>query len=175
MQGDNTSALNDYSPTNDCTGYAAQGRDVVYYMDLQEYDTVDMTYTQLQDDGSFYILRDCADMNSCVVGADETISGQVEHFSYTVLEAGRYYLILDAYGSDIGGPWTLDYIIECPGPPESGACCYGDEECAELLEEECWAMPQDYLWIAGETCDPNPCPPVSIEAHSWGGIKAGYR
>ena len=165
---------NDYSPLNDCTGYSAEGNDVVYYMDLEEGDVLDLTYTQLVWDTSFYILTDCADMNSCVVGADGTYSGEPEHIDYVVPTTGRYYLILDAWSTDQGGDWVLDYIITCPTPP-IGACCYGDQQCAELTEEECWAYPEDYLWIEGEVCEPNPCPPVATENSTWGEIKANFR
>ena len=174
LQGNTEDYNNDYSPTNDCTGWAENGNDVVYYMDLEAGDHLDMTYTQLVWDTSFYILTDCADMNSCVVGADDTYSGDPEHFVYDVPTTGRYYLILDAYSTDQGGDWTLDYIIQCPTPP-IGACCFGDQQCTELTESECWAMPEDYLWIEDEVCDPNPCPPVATESSTWGEIKADYR
>ena len=174
VTGDTVDYNNDYSPTNDCTGYSAAGNDVVYYMDLEAGMELDMTYTQHNWDASFYILMDCGDMNSCVVGADGTYTGEAEHFTYTVTVDARYYLVLDAWSTDQGGPWTLDYIITCPGP-DVGACCFGDQQCTELTEEECWAMPEDYLWLVGEICDPNPCPPVATENNTWGEIKANFR
>jgi hypothetical protein len=173
LQGNTEDCHNDYSPTNDCTGYSARGNDAVYYMDLEEGDYLDMTYTQLVWDTSFYILTHCSDMNSCVVGADATFAGEPERFQYAVPAAGRYYLILDAYSADQGGDWTLDYAISCPAPP-IGACCYEEQQCTELTEEECAAI-GGYLWIDGEVCDPNPCPPVATKSSTWGRIKADYR
>jgi len=172
--GNTDDAADNYSPTNNCTGYSAYGNDVVYYMDLEAGDTVAFTYTQLVWDASIYILTDCGNMNSCVAGADGTVSGEPEVLSYSVPTTGRYYLVLDAWSTDQGGDWTLDYLITCPTPP-IGACCYGDQECTELTEEECWALPHDYLWIEDEVCDPNPCPPVATESSTWGAIKANYR
>ena len=161
----------DYSPTNYCTGYSqAAGLDAVYYMDLQEGDVCDFTYTTSHD-GSLYILTDCADMESCIIGADDP----EEILGWTVPATGRYYLILDGYSSyDTGGTYTFDYIIQCPTPP-IGACCYAEQQCTELLEDECWALGDAYLWIDGEVCDPNPCPPTATESSTWGAIKADYR
>jgi hypothetical protein len=113
LQGDNSTAINNYSPANDCTGYSANGKDVVYYMDLQEGDYLDMCYNNIDWDSSFYILTDCSDMYSCVAGADDTVWPDPECFTWTVPETGRYYLILDAWSSDQGGPWWLEYSIEC--------------------------------------------------------------
>ena len=169
----NTSDYNaDYSPTNYCTGYSqAAGKDAVYYMDLEAGDVCDFIYTETGYDASLYILTDCSDMNSCIAGADDP----EEILDWAVPTTGRYYLILDGYSAyDTGGPWTLDYMIECPTPP-IGACCYGDQQCTELTEEECGQLPDWYLWIAEEVCDPNPCPPVATESSTWGAIKADYR
>jgi hypothetical protein len=172
LEGDTTEYNADYSPTNGCTGYTqAAGPDAIYYMDLEEGDICDFTYTDVEYyDQSLYILTDCSDMNSCVVGADDP----EEILGWVVPSTGRYYLVLDGYGSTSAGPWTLDYIIDCPVPP-IGACCFGDMQCTELLETECMEIPDNYLWIAGEVCDPNPCPPVATENHTWGQIKANYR
>jgi hypothetical protein len=71
---------------------------------------------------------------------------------------------------------TDDGHNECPpGGDPPGACCYGCEECIVLTELECYDLPDDYLWLEGEDCDPNPCPPTAIEEATWGRIKAGYR
>lgn len=112
LRGNVELATNDYSPATSCFGWSAYGKDVVFYMDLETGDYLDMTYTQLDYDAAFYIVTDCADMNSCVVGADATLTGQPEHLEYTVEDDDRYYLILDCYGVDTGGSWTLDYAIE---------------------------------------------------------------
>lgn len=172
IEGNTSTANADYSPTNGCTGYSqAAGLDLVYYMDLEAGDICDFIYTEDGYDASMYILTDCSDMESCVVGADDP----EEILDWEVPATGRYYLILDGYSSsDTGGPFTLDYIIDCPAPPV-GACCYADEQCTELTEDECAQLPDNYLWIEGEICDPNPCPPVATENHTWGQIKANYR
>jgi hypothetical protein len=112
LRGNVEPATNDYSPATGCFGWSAYGNDVVFCMDLQTGDYLNLTYTQLDYDAAFYILTDCTDMNSCVAGADETFTGQPEHLEYMVEDDGRYYLILDCYGVDTGGAWTLDYAIE---------------------------------------------------------------
>jgi hypothetical protein len=110
VSGDLSDAVNDYSPTNYCTGYSqAQGKDVVYVMDLVAGDVVDLIYTGQGYDAAFYVLTDCDDMDSCVIGADDP----EDILDWVVPATGRYYLIVDAYCTDCGGPWTLDYSIEC--------------------------------------------------------------
>lgn len=171
---DGTTADNvgDYSPTNYCTGYSqAAGKDEVYYMDLVAGDVCTFYYYGGSNDKAFYILTDCGDMNSCVVGADDP----EEIVGWVAPATGRYYLILDGYSaSDQGAVYTLDYIIEC-GTPQIGACCYDDQTCVEVEEEICYAEYGGYLWIPDEVCDPNPCPPIAAGTTTWGAIKANYR
>ncbi|MEZ4655583.1 MAG: PPC domain-containing protein [Candidatus Eisenbacteria bacterium] len=56
LEGDASTATNDYvtAGASGCTGYSANGRDVAYRMDLNAGDVVDLVYTQLQADASFY-------------------------------------------------------------------------------------------------------------------------
>ena len=68
-------------------------------------------------------------------------------------------------------------LVACK-PPIYGACCHDRKnfECVELTEDECTELPDHYLWIELEVCDPNPCTPVeAIEWTTWGGIKTAYR
>jgi hypothetical protein len=174
LQGDTSDAHNDYDPgSGGCaTGYAEVGKDVVYLLDLQAGDIVDMTYTQLLADTAFYIITDCSNpAGSCVVGADDTFTGEPEVIHYVVPAAGLYYLILDAYGTDAGGPWTLDYNLQCPGAPE-GACCYDDGSCEVLTADRCDAAGGNYL---GDNTSCDNCPPVATETTTWGSIKSDYR
>jgi hypothetical protein len=118
LQGNHSNAANDYNqgdnPNGSCTGYSSNGLDVVYYMDLNAGDVCDFVYTSFDCDGSFYILTDCADAGSCVIGADDTLGGDPESIlGWTVPATGRYYLILDNWSSSCGGDWVLDYSIEC--------------------------------------------------------------
>jgi len=152
LEGDLYWAANDYTTgTNSCTGYSANGKDVAYRMDLQAGDTVDLSYLQTGFDSSFYIITDCADSGgSCVIGADDTVTGEAEVISWDVAQSGTYWLILDTYGTDTGGAWSLTYRITCG--TGTGACCIGSE-CRVTTEEDCRGAWQG----EGTTCDPNPC------------------
>ena len=107
----NCGATNDYSPTNGCTGWDANGLDIVYYVDLVE----DQQFTVSVDatwDISIYLLTDCADMESCVIGSD---GGNPEGFVFdTGVNPGRYFLVLDGYSSSgIEGDFevTVDGVV----------------------------------------------------------------
>jgi hypothetical protein len=123
LAGSTATAINDYNPGvpgPSCTGYSANGRDVVYYMDLEAGDQVNLVYTGTGYDASFYIVTDCSDMTSCVVGADDP-----EIINWVCTATGRYYIILDAYPTDIGGDWTLAYTITCPEPTPANSTTWG--------------------------------------------------
>ncbi|MBN1827342.1 MAG: choice-of-anchor J domain-containing protein [Candidatus Eisenbacteria bacterium] len=115
VSGSTELAADDYSPGEygtSCTGYQALGNDVVYKMVLPSGADVDLTYS-CSFDNSLYIVTDCADpINSCVVGADATVSG-VEQIIAT-LAPGTYYVIVDAYGSGYGH-YSLTGDITCAG------------------------------------------------------------
>lgn len=176
LQGDTFLARNDYDPgSGGCaSGYAEAGKDVVYLLNLVAGDVVDLTYTQLNYDTAFYIVTDCGNVaGSCVVGADDTFSGEAETIYWVVGSTGTYYLILDSYGSNSGGPWTLDYNISCPVQAE-GACCFADGSCAIMTREGCNGEGGTYQGDNTD-CDPNPCQAVATESSTWGAIKAQYR
>jgi hypothetical protein len=173
LNGDLSLARNDYSPTNNCTGFTANGKDVVYTLGLQAGDAVDLYYIQDCCDASFYILTDCGNMNSCVAGADAGVTGDPETINYVAPSTGTYYLILDTYGTDTGGAWTLDYNISCQGPP-SGACCVPGADCQVVTQEVCERLGGSYQGDNTD-CDPDPCGAVPTQNTTWGKMKNLYR
>jgi hypothetical protein len=173
LNGDMTYDNNNYDPgSGGCsTGFAEQGVDVAYMMNLTAGDVVDMTYNTPGFDASFYIITDCSNpAGSCVVGADASYDTEV--IDWTVPTTGTYWLILDHYGLNSGkGPWNLSYTIVSPTP--TGACCdpvTGD--CTVTTQAGCGGQ---YLGD-GISCTPNPCTqPVPTKESTWGQIKAQYR
>jgi hypothetical protein len=124
--GSTVLAVNDYSPSDvisgqGCTGFWAQGKDVVYRLDLLAGDAVSVGYTSTAD-GSIYLITDCADEpNTCVAGADATLSGQLETFNYVVAATDTYYLVADNYATDTSGTFTLTVTISCPVSTETAS------------------------------------------------------
>jgi len=170
LNGDVFYDNNNYDPLSGgcASGYAEAGKDVAYRLDLVAGDIVDLTYLQYDYDTAFYIVTDCANVpGTCVIGADDTFSGEPEVINYVVPATGTYWLILDAYGTGAGGAWTLNYRITCPGA--TGACCV-DGRCTITTQADCGGQ---YMGD-GTDCDPNPCPTPTKES-SWGQIKASYR
>ena len=113
---------NNYTPltsgTGGCTGFTALGRDLVYQIIAAAGDQLSVTYTSSAD-GSIYIITDCANpTTTCVAGADATFSGQPEVLNYAFTSAGVYYLILDSFGTNTSGAWTLVGSLNCPVPTE---------------------------------------------------------
>jgi hypothetical protein len=113
-------ANNDYTPsqeiTGGCTGYYAQGGDVVYRLDLLGCESLHIEYVNAAD-ASIYIVTDCSDPEgTCVAGADDTFTGQTEVLDFTTTQPGTYYLICDTFSAfTAGGAYqlTVDWLV-CP-------------------------------------------------------------
>jgi len=157
--GNSAGATNDYDPGipgPSCTGYAATGRDLAYVMHLQGGEVVHLVYTANPSfDTSLYIISDCANPSTtCVAGSDVYPTPEVIDWTAPV-GGGTYYVIADGYGSNVGGPFTLDYSITCP--PPQGACCTQLGLCEMTSEADC--LPPN-VWFEGSPCEPNPCGPL---------------
>jgi hypothetical protein len=120
LSGHTGCSTNNYSPpsTGSCTRYTAAGRDQVVSLTVTAGGSVDLTYTSSAD-GSIYIY-DAAACGApiganCIAGDDSTLAGQPETLQYTFSTSGTYYLILDSYGTNSAGSWTLTGIFDC-GP-----------------------------------------------------------
>ncbi len=123
-------ALNSYTLTSgvtSCTRFSAAGRDAVYKIDMAvgcqicvSYDRCTPTTTDF--DRSIYLLNTCptgtVPINVtafCVAGEDSTVTnGGPEDFCYTATTAGTYYLVTDAFGTNVGGKFKLDVTTTCP-------------------------------------------------------------
>jgi hypothetical protein len=116
LSGTTQWAANDYTPTlttGGCTRYAATGKDVVYKLNAVGGEVLDLRYTNTAD-GSIYLITDCANpTTTCVAGEDSTLSGQTETFQTVIPGPGTYYLILDSYGLNTYGTWTLTGSYAC--------------------------------------------------------------
>lgn len=97
---DNCGATNDYSPgSGGCTGYSANGLDLVYMVDLVANQQLTVTGVTTFDN-AIYLITDCGDpVGSCVAGADATVSGTETLVFDAGANPGTYYLILDGYSS----------------------------------------------------------------------------
>ena len=120
ISGTTDYATNDYTPlasgTGGCTGYTALGKDVAYLLNVGPGDSLAVSYTSTAD-GSIYIITDCSSpTTSCVAGKDASLTGQAETLNYKFTAAGLYYLILDNYGTNASGPFTLTGQLICVPP-----------------------------------------------------------
>jgi hypothetical protein len=125
LSGNTACNVNDYTPittgTGGCTGFTAAGRDVVYTFSVDTNVHLNVTYTSTAD-GSIYLIALPAGSGACinpagatcVEGADATLFGQAEVLDYTTTVAGSYYLILDSFGTNTSGSWTLTGFLDCP-------------------------------------------------------------
>lgn len=128
LAGNTGLANNDYTfvdTLNSCTGYAADGRDVVYLLNVGPGDSLWLNY-QNRNDGSMYIVTDCGNIDgTCVVGVDNfTTTNAVEQLRYRFTTGGTYYLILDSYGVNTGDLWTASGQLVCgaSSPPTNDLC-----------------------------------------------------
>lgn len=120
--GNTLQAVNDYSQSSSCTGFAATGPDVVYRISLQTGDRLraSLAPTAPVWDASLYLVTSCSAIGqSCVAGQD---NGNPEEIDYTAAMAGDYYLIADGFAG-AGGTYTL--TISISAVPISNDVCAG--------------------------------------------------
>jgi hypothetical protein len=118
IDADLTSATNDYTLAyGSCTGYSANGLDIVYSLDMNVGDVFNVTMTAGFDD-SIYLITDCADdLGSCVAGDDQYPDGS--SFTFTADAAGTYYLIVDGYTATNNGPCNISGSLDAGVDAES--------------------------------------------------------
>ena len=88
-----------------------KGVDGIVPIDLSNEDLLTVSYQLVADDASLYLLTDCTDVGTCLVGSDDNLGG-VEQISYLNQSGGpaRVYAILDSFVSKIPvvGPSLLE-------------------------------------------------------------------
>jgi hypothetical protein len=119
-------ATHDYgTDTLLCTGYKAEGLDVVYKLDVGPDDSLWVDYRNTAD-GSIYLVSDCGNLvATCVAGSDETVApNEIESLRYQFTVGGIYYLILDSFGAGTSGDFTLVGQLVCgpTSPPQNDLC-----------------------------------------------------
>ncbi|MFH1679594.1 MAG: PPC domain-containing protein [Candidatus Eisenbacteria bacterium] len=122
LAGSTQWAFNDYDPgpyPNTCTRFPEAGKDVTYKFTVPAGSVVSLNYTSSAD-GAIYIVTDCADViGTCVIGEDSTVTGGLEDIeNFPLPGAGTYYVILDSYGTNTWGTWTLTGMVTCPTATE---------------------------------------------------------
>ncbi|MBM3320293.1 MAG: PPC domain-containing protein [Candidatus Eisenbacteria bacterium] len=122
ISGSTMSAINDYDPGvpgPSCTRFTAAGKDVTYKFTVPAGSVANLNYTSSAD-GSVYIVTDCSNVTgTCVIGEDSTYTGGLEDIeNFALPGANTYYLILDNYGTGVGGTFTLTGMITCPTATE---------------------------------------------------------
>lgn len=123
-QGTTAGAQNDYTPVDvsgsGCTGFTANGNDIVYQVVLPDGGTISLDYTSAAD-GSVYLLNACVSpaFAACVAGSDQTLVGETEHLTYTNSSGSQQtlYLVLDSFGLGSFGAFTLAGTVSCPPVP----------------------------------------------------------
>ena len=117
LSGSTELALNDYflpDTTASCTGFASNGPEVVYRLDVSPGDSLWLDYRSTAD-ASVYIVTSCTDVfASCIYGLDQAVTNETEYLRYVFSNRGTYYLILDSYEAIIWGDWTAIGGIICP-------------------------------------------------------------
>ena len=118
ITGSTAGASGDYDPgSGGCTRAAASGADVVYSVQLQARERLQASL-HAGFDSSLYVVTDCGDvLRSCVAGSDD---GDPEEVDFVAQVAGRYYLIIDGYGSGSG---AFELSVQVSPPASGGDTC----------------------------------------------------
>jgi hypothetical protein len=108
FQSTTAGLANDYDPAPSCTGYAAPGPDRAYAIALSAGDVVEaVAQFESNLDGSIYAVTNCANLTTCVEGADAALAGQDEVMRFVAQTSATHYLIVDSFGSNESGTHDL--------------------------------------------------------------------
>jgi trimeric autotransporter adhesin len=121
INGDLSLYANDYDPgPQGCTGRSAEGNDMVYSIDAQDAQAIDIVCNQPTGDASIYLLSNYSDPASCIVGADSHGVGAEEHLSYLSPRIPEtLYLVVDGHGVG-GGAFSMTYsVVSASGIPSA--------------------------------------------------------
>lgn len=156
-------AANDYDQAGACTGFASEGPDVVFRIELVAGGALDLTFDGPYD-ASIYLITDCGDpVNTCVAGSDTYPPGLPDAIAYTNNSGATQtlYLVVDGFSDIDFGPGVLAGTIACTGTPSvTGACCNrATGGCSITTNFEC-AGTDGIFHGEGSACSPTPCPPA---------------
>jgi hypothetical protein len=120
--GNYTGSLTGYADDSDpgpggCTGpYGAPGPDAVFPLHLLPQDFVEIDYRLVADDAVVYLLSECGEPLSCLVGADATGRSGTESIEWLhdAEVATTVWLVVDSF-ADATEPFQLDVTITSLG------------------------------------------------------------
>lgn len=175
--GDLGPYANDYDPGipgPSCTGSAAPGKDVVFSVEVQCGEWLDVYMDPADFDGALYIVTDCTDpTGTCLSGSDVAGAGEAENAGLHGLITQTCYVIVDAHDPGAGGAFHISFNL---GPLDipPGACCFPDGHCEVRNTDICREVGGLPVGPC-VPCDPNPCDPTPIREQTWGALRARYR
>lgn len=109
-----------------CIGYTENGFERYYAVTLNPGGTFTATVTFPTKDGALWVLDGCVEPFTCLVGADDGVTGDPETVTYmnTGVSAQTVYLVVDSYGTSSCGDFTGTF--ECTdGTVASQAASWG--------------------------------------------------
>jgi len=111
--GDTTGYGDTAYPPSSCTnGYGLDGPDAIYRVTASAGQTITASVTTDGYDAGIYILTNCSDATTCVVGDDSVVGSGTETITYTVPNPATYYIVVDSYISTEYGCFTLNVRLQ---------------------------------------------------------------
>jgi hypothetical protein len=119
LTNDLSGAMDNVNEMITMSGYAWRGRDHFYAIDMLAGQTIALTLNDQVDptrnfDGGVYVFRNCMAVNATTVAGRDTSTGGTP-VTFMAMVAGRYYIAVDAWIENTGGPYTLTVTPGVPG------------------------------------------------------------
>jgi len=108
LTGNTTGYANDIQPTNNCSGFIADGPDAIYLINVTAGQVITATLTTAWD-SSIELTSNCTLAAACLVGQD---NGDPETFTYTAPAAATLYVIVDSWDPGAFGAYSLNVRIQ---------------------------------------------------------------
>ena len=133
--------------------YNFSGQDIVYQLNIDTCLIVDISLCATQPVFDTYLLiYEEGDCGGIPIAYDDDFCMPPQQFGTSriidTLDAGLYYILVDAYGGNCG-----DYILDITTEycPVYGACCFDTACVGTMIEDDC--MNLQGTWYANDDCE----------------------
>ncbi len=109
VTGSTTGLGNDIQPPMGCTGFVNDGPDAIYQVTIGAGQRVTATLTPQGWDGALTLIQPCTFTPVCLAGSD---NGTPEVAVFTATAATAIYVVVDSYGPEAAGAYTLNVRIQ---------------------------------------------------------------
>lgn len=126
LSGDTCTGQNLIKTAQECLGWTTAGSENYYAITLMPGGSFAAAVTFPTRDGALYVFDGCVEPFTCLIGADDTVTGEPEMVAYAndSAEIQTIYLVIDSYGAASCGAYTGTFTCS-PGTVATTPASWG--------------------------------------------------